>query len=259
MASTSTTSVSELLRAWRTRRQLSQLQLATRANVSTRHLSYLETGRSKPTRNMLERLARHLEVPLRERNQLMLAAGLAPAYPERGLNAPELLAVSSALQSNMDAHMPFPALLLDHRWDVVDRNPATDFLLRGCAAHLIAPPINALRLTLHPDGLAPRIINLGQWRTHLLSQVQSRSERDGDPRLHDLAAELASYPGDDVGHPVLTDVVIPLELKVGDAKLRFFSVSATVESAIDITIDELRVEAFYPADDPTRDAILAMK
>lgn len=254
----STTPVGELLRAWRTRRQLSQLQLAIRANVSTRHLSYLETGRSKPTLTMIERLADQLEIPLRERNQLMLAAGLAPIYPERGLDAPELLAVSKALRSLMEAHMPFPALILDRWWNIVDRNAATDFLLDGCATYLLESPVNALRLTLHPDGLAPRIANLGQWRAHLLSQVQSRSERDGDPRLRDLVAEVSSYPGEDVGRPVLTDVVLPLEITVGGAELRFFSVSAMVESALDVTVDELRIEAFYPADEFTRNSIIAM-
>ncbi|WP_436327076.1 helix-turn-helix domain-containing protein [Brevibacterium sp. FAM 27836] len=258
MTAINSISFGELLREWRTRRQLSQLQLATRASVSTRHLSYLETGRSQPSRTMIERLAGYLDVPLRERNQLMHAAGLAPTYPERGLDAPESLAVSRALQSIMDAHLPFPALLLDRWGDVVDRNAATDFLLHGCAAHLVEPPINALRLTLHPDGLAPRITNLGQWRSHLLTQVQSRSERDGDARLHELAAEVAAYPGDDVGRPVLTDVVVPLELRVGGAELRFFSISAAVESAMDVTVDELRIEAFYPADETTRNAILGM-
>lgn len=258
MTAINSISFGELLREWRTRRQLSQLQLATRANVSTRHLSYLETGRSQPSRTMIERLAGHLGVPLRERNQLMHAAGLAPTYPERGLDAPESLAVSRALQSILEAHMPFPALLLDRWWGVVDRNAATDFLLHGCAAHLVEPPINALRLTLHPDGLASRITNLGQWRSHLLTQVRSRAERDGDARLHELAAEVASYPGDDVGRPVLTDVVVPLELRVGDAALRFFSISAAVESAMDVTVDELRIEAFYPTDEATRSIILAL-
>lgn len=237
---------------------MSQLQLSSLTDVSTRHLSYVETGRSVPTRQMIERLAHHLEVPLRERNQLMLAAGLAPSYPERELDAPELLAVSKALQSLLEAHMPFPALVLNRWWDIVDRNAATDLLLSGCAAHLLEPTMNAVRLTLHPEGLAPRIANLGQWRSRLLSQVQARSDRDGDPRLRRLAEEVAAYPGDGVGQPASTDVVTPLELMIDGTTLRFFSISATVESARDVTVDELRIEAFYPSDETTRNAVFAL-
>ncbi|WP_245708773.1 helix-turn-helix domain-containing protein [Ruania alba] len=254
----SATPIGELLRAWRVRRQLSQLQLSSRADVSTRHLSYVETGRSTPTRQMIERLAHHLEVPLRERNHLMLAAGLAPTHPERGLDAPELLAVSRALQSLLEAHMPFPALVLDRWWDIVDRNAATDLLLAGCAAHLLEPPMNAVRLTLHPEGLAPWIANLGQWRSRLLAQVRARFDRDGDVRLRDLAVEAAAYPGDGAGRLAPSDVVMPLELTIDGAMLRFFSISATVESARDVTVDELRIEAFYPSDDATRSAVFAL-
>ncbi len=207
---------------------------------------------------MIERLAHHMEIPLRERNQLMLAAGLAPTHPERELDAPELLAVTRALQSLLEAHMPFPALVLDRWWDIVDRNAATDLLLAGCAAHLLEPPMNAVRLTLHPEGLAPRIANLGQWRSRLLAQVQARSDRDGDLRLRDLAEEAAAYPGDGAGRPALTDVVMPLELTIDGATLRFFSISATVESARDVTVDELRIEAFYPSDEDTRNIVFAL-
>lgn len=257
MPASSAAPVGELLRDWRQRRKMSQLQLSSRADVSTRHLSYLETGRSKPTPSMIARLAHHLDVPLRERNQLMLAAGFAPPHPERGLDAPELLAVSGALQRVLDAHLPFPALLLDRWWDVVDRNAATDLLLAGCAAHLLEPPVNAVRLTLHPDGLAPRIRNLGQWRSHLVGQVRARAERTGDERLHALALEAAEYPGDDVGPLARTDVVVPLQLAGGDRDLTFFSIASIVESALDVTVDELLIEAFYPADDATREVLSA--
>jgi transcriptional regulator with XRE-family HTH domain len=252
MTATKAPPVGELLRGWRVRRQLSQLQLAARAEVSTRHVSFVETGRSRPTRAMIERLASHLDVPLRERNQLLLSAGFAPTHPQRNLDAPELLAVSLALQEILDAHLPHPALVLDRWWDILDRNSATDVLMEGCAAHLLEPPVNAIRLSLHPEGLAPRIHNLGQWRTHLIGQVRSRAQRTGDQRLHDLAAEVTAYPGDDAGTPVSTDVVIPLELTVGDAQLRFFSISASVESALDVTVEELSIEAFYPADEITK-------
>lgn len=257
MAEASGTGVGDLLRSWRRRRQLSQLDLSARTGVSTRHLSYVETGRSRPTRAMIERLAAELEIPLRERNELLLAAGLAPAYPERSLDAPELLAVSGALQTILDAHLPFPALLLDRWWNVVDRNAATDVLLAGCAPQLLEPPVNAVLLTLHPEGLAPRIANLGQWRAHLLAQVRSRAARTGDRRLHQLADRATALPGEDAGRAARADVVVPLELETADGVLRFFSISTAVESAADVTIDELRLEAFYPADEATRGAIAA--
>ncbi|WP_156253905.1 helix-turn-helix domain-containing protein [Pseudactinotalea terrae] len=243
--------VGALLRGWRERRRLSQLELSARANVSTRHLSFVETGRSKPTREMIDRLSTHLDIPLRERNQLLLTAGFAAAHPEHAMNAPELRSVSSALRQILDAHSPYPALVLDRWWDIVDRNAATDVLLEGCAPHLLEPPVNAVRVSLHPEGLAPQIRNLGQWRTHLIGQVRARAERTGDPRLLCLAEEAAAYPGDDVGRPAVTDVVIALELDLAGENLRFFSVSAAVESALDVTIDELRIESFYPADDTT--------
>ncbi|EGD53735.1 helix-turn-helix domain-containing protein [Gordonia neofelifaecis] len=244
------------LRRWRQHRQLSQLQLSNRAGVSTRHLSWVENGRSRPTRDMIERLAGHLDVPLRERNQLLLSGGFAPAYSCSDLSSPELFAVSSALQALLEAQSPFPALLLDRWWDVVDYNAAVDPLLAGCAPHLLEPPMNAVRLALHPDGVASQIINLGQWRRHLIGQVRRRADRLADPRLAALADEVAAYPGDDVDPPDPTDVVVPMRLRVDDGELRFFSVLTSVESAHDVTIDELRVECFYPADAATRETVL---
>lgn len=243
--------VGTLLRGWRERRRLSQLDLASRAEVSTRHLSFVETGKSIPTREMIDRLATHLDVPLRERNHLLLSAGFAPQHPERTLDAPELLAVSAALGRILDAHLPNPALVLDRWWDIVDRNSATDFLLEGCSDHLLDPPVNAVRLSLHPEGLAPRIRNLGQWRAHLIGQVSARAQRTGDARLRSLADEVTAYPGEATGTPGAGDVVIPLILSMQPGDLSFFSISAAVESALDVTVDELRIEAFYPADEAT--------
>jgi transcriptional regulator with XRE-family HTH domain len=240
--------VGELLRGWRERRRLSQLELAATADVSSRHLSFLETGRSLPSREMIERLSEQLDVPLRERNQLLLSAGFAPKYGQHGLNSPELKSVSRAFSTILDAHLPNPALVLDRWWDVVDRNAATDLLIDGCAAELLEPPVNAIRLTLHPEGLASRITNLGQWRAHLLSQLRSRHARTGDDRLRHLLEEVSAYPGEHAGTPARTDVVVPLQLRIGSEELSFFSIAATVESATDITIDELQLEAFYPAD-----------
>ncbi|WP_068044152.1 helix-turn-helix domain-containing protein [Nocardia speluncae] len=249
--------VGGLIRAWRERRRLSQLQLAAQAEVSTRHLSFLETGRSRPTREMIERLATHLDVPLRERNELMLSAGYAPRYGQRDPDAPELRAVMDAFRTLLDAHLPHPALVLDRCWDVVDRNTATDVLLEGCAPELLEPPVNAIRISLHPDGLAPRIRNLGQWRGHLLSQIRSRSAATGDPRLRSLLDEVSAYPCRDTGIAARADVVVPLRLGVGDTEFSFFSVTTSAMSATDVTIDELHIEAFYPADEATARAFRA--
>ena len=201
---------------------------------------------------MIERLGTHLDVPLRERNRLLLAGGFAPAYGDGDLRSPELFAVSAALQSLLEAQNPFPALLLDRWLDVVDYNAAVAPLLEACAAHLRTPPMNAVRLALHPEGLAPRIANLGQWRRHLIGQVRHRADRLADQRLVALADEAASYPGDDVGEPDPGDVVIPMRLTTPAGELRLFSVLTAVESALDVTVDELRVESFYPADESTR-------
>lgn len=253
---TSRPDVGPALRWWRHHRQLSQLQLAERAGVSTRHLSWVENGKSRPTRDMIERLAVQLDVPLRERNQLLLAGGFAPEYGDGDLSAPELFAVSTALRSLLDAQAPFPALLLDRWWDVVDYNEAVAPLLAACAPRLLEPPMNAVRLALHPDGLAPRIVNLGQWRRHLIGQVRGRADRLADARLIALADEAAAYPGDDVGAPDPSDVVVPMRLATPTGELRLFSVLTAVESALDVTVDELRVESFYPADDATRTTLM---
>ncbi|WP_426187055.1 helix-turn-helix domain-containing protein [Microbacterium sp. TWP3-1-2b2] len=243
--------VGALLKRWRERRRLTQMQLALDTEVSARHLSFVETGRSRPTPNMIDRLAASLEVPLRERNELFLAAGYAPQYLERDLRSPELHAIADAFRVLLDAHMPHPALVLDRWWNVVDRNAATDLLLAGCADHLLEPPVNAVRLSLHPDGLAPRIRNLGQWRSFLLGQVRHRFERTADPQLGELLEEAGRYPGPDAERAAPRDVVVPLRLSVGDEELSFFSIAASVVSAMDVTVDDLHIEAFYPADATT--------
>lgn len=250
--------VGGLIRAWRERRRLSQLQLAAQAEVSTRHLSFVETGRSRPTREMIERLATHLDVPLRERNELLLVAGYAPRYGRRDPDAPELHAVMDAFRTLLDAHLPHPALVLDRCWDVVDRNTATDLLLEGCARELLEPPVNAIRISLHPEGLAPRIRNLGQWRGHLLSQIRARLAATGDPRLRSLLDEVSAYPCPDAGVVARADVVVPLQLSVGDTEFSFFSITTSAMSATDVTIDELHIEAFYPADEATMRIFRAM-
>jgi transcriptional regulator with XRE-family HTH domain len=248
---TTTAEVGLLLRTWRERRRLSQLELSNRAEVSTRHLSFVETGRSRPTADMIERLAGQLDVPLRERNRLLLAGGFAPAHPEHELDEPDLAAVLAALKVVLAAHEPHPALLLNRWWDLVDANAAIAPLLDGVDATLLEPPVNVLRLTLHPGGLAPRITNLSQWRGHLLEQLAQRIERTADPRLVELAAELAGYPGGQPEPASPTDVVLPLRLSSPAGELSFFSIAAHVGTATDVTVDELTLEAFYPADEAT--------
>ncbi|HEV7204840.1 MAG TPA: helix-turn-helix transcriptional regulator [Jatrophihabitans sp.] len=255
MTSTVTRPVGHLLREWRERRRLSQLDLSIRADISTRHLSFVETGRSRPTPEMILRLTEQLDVPLRERNQVLLAGGYAPAFPQHGLDAPELAKVREAMRLVLTSHEPYPAVVIDRWWTMLDANPAVTRMTDGVAAHLLEPPVNVLRLTLHPDGLAPRIVNLGQWRAHLLSQVRHRVELTGDPRLVELAAELRDYPGGTDAAPPPAEVVLPMRLRQGALELSLFTVAAVVETASDITVDELVIESFYPADEATAQAL----
>jgi transcriptional regulator with XRE-family HTH domain len=243
--------VGQLLRDWRERRRLSQLELSIQAEISTRHLSFVETGRSRPTPEMILKLTEHLDVPLRERNQLLLAGGYAPAYPEHGLDAPELASVREALRLVLKGHEPHPALVINRWWELLDANAAVAALTAGCAPWLLEPPVNVLRLSLHPDGVAPRIRNLAQWRGHLLEQVRRRAGQTGDARLLELHEELAGYPGGFAPPTPSANVVLPLRLDHGSGELSFFSIAATVETASDVTVEELVIESFYPADAET--------
>ncbi len=243
--------VGQLLCGWRERRRLSQLDLSIRADISTRHLSFVETGRSRPTPEMILKLTETLDVPLRERNQLLLAGGYAPAYPQHGLDAPELASVRTALRQVLAGHEPYPALVINRWWELQDANAAVALLTTGCAPALLEPPVNVLRLSLHPDGMAPRIANLAQWRAHLLESLHRRVEQTGDARLHDLHTELAGYPGGLDPTMPAGNVVLPLQLSHGDDVLSFFSISSVVQTAADVTVDELVIEAFYPADHAT--------
>jgi transcriptional regulator with XRE-family HTH domain len=256
-----TPEVGTLLRGWRERRRFSQLDLSNASGVSTRHLSWVENGRSRPTAEMVERLAAHLDVPLRERNRLLLAAGFAPAHPEHHLDDPGLAAVRASLRAVLVAHEPHPAVLLDRRWDLLDANAAVAPLLDGVAAHLLEPPVNVLRLSLHPDGLARRALDLGEWRAHLLEQLDRRIERTADPRLVALAAELADYPaGEPTAPPPPDRVVLPLRLRAADGGvLSLFSIASHVTTAADATLEDLTIEAFLPADEATARALAVSK
>jgi transcriptional regulator with XRE-family HTH domain len=253
---TDMTDVGELLRQWRRRRGLSQLALAGAADVSARHLSFVETGRARPSRAMLLRLAEHLEVPLRDRNALLLAAGLAPAYSERRLDEPPMAVVADAVRRILAAYEPFPALVVDRRWELVDANDAVALLTAGCAPELLEPPCNVLRLCLHPDGLAPRIRTLGSWRAHLLTRLRHQITATGDRHLHALLDELRTYPAPPAD-PVPTPApVVPIRLQGPDGtELAFLSTTTLFGTPGDVTVDELAIEAFLPADDATAAAL----
>ncbi len=248
--------VGDLLRGWRQRRRLSQLDLALDAGVSARHLSFLETGRARPSREMLLRLAERLDVPLRERNELLLAAGFAPAYARRGLDSPDLAVVTRALDLVLTAYEPFPALVVDRAWELVTANTSVALLLDGVAPHLLEPPANVLRLSLHPDGLAPRIANLPQWRAHVLHRLGREAHLTGDPGLVALHRELCALPGG-TDRSVPDGIAVPLRVRAGEEVLSFLSTVTTFGTAVDLTAAELSVEAFLPADERTAEVLRA--
>jgi transcriptional regulator with XRE-family HTH domain len=247
--------VGELLREWRQRRRLSQLDLAIAANISARHLSFVETGRSRPTSGMILRLAEQLDVPLRERNALLLAAGYAPAYPERALAEPELQAVQAALARVLASHEPYPAAVVNRCWELVHANQGIELFTRQAEPELLEPPANVLRLSLHPGGMAPRIANLPEWRAHVLARLSRQIEATGDTRLAELREELAAYPGGQSHQPAPADVVVPLRYRSGGQVLSFLSITAVIGTPMDITVQELAIESFYPADAPTAAAL----
>jgi transcriptional regulator with XRE-family HTH domain len=250
-----TSAVGELLREWRQRRRLSQLDLAIEADVSARHLSFVETGRSRPTSAMILRLSEHLEVPLRDRNTLLLAGGYAPVYPEHGLDEPELAAVRAGLVRILTGHNPYPAVLVNRWWELIDQNVSTGIFTDGVAPSLLEPPVNVLRLSLHPDGMAPRIANLAEWRAHLLTRLHRQAAAASDARLAALHEEIRGYPGGESEPPRLTDVAVPLRYRHGGRVLSFFSMTAVVGAPMDITVGELALESFYPADETTAQAL----
>jgi transcriptional regulator with XRE-family HTH domain len=250
--------VGTLLRDWRQRRRMSQLDLALEAGVSARHVSFVETGRSKPSAEMVVQLAEHLEVPLRDRNALLLAAGYAPAYAQRDLDEPEMGPVRDAIDRVLRGHEPYPAIVVDRHWGLIAANRAVALLIAGAAAHLTEPPVNVLRLSLHPEGMAPRIVNLGEWRAHLLDRLGRQAVVSGDPALFALHEELAGYPGGEPGHaPDLEAgaIAVPLRLDVDGDELAFISTATTFGTATDVTVSELAIESFFPADERTANAL----
>jgi transcriptional regulator with XRE-family HTH domain len=248
--------VGELLRQWRERRRLSQLDLALQTGISTRHLSFVETGRSRPSRDLLLRLAEQLEVPLRERNHLLFAGGYAPAFGQTALDAPQMAAVREALRQVLTGHEPYPAVVVDRAWNLVDANTSVDLLVGQADPRLLAPPANVLRVSLHPDGMAPRIVNLGEWRAHLFGRLRRQIGLTADPGLVELYDELRAYPSDqpepEIEVPGPGDVVVPLRLRHGGRELSLLSIMASFGTPLDVTVAELAIESFFPADAETQ-------
>lgn len=249
--------VGPLLRAWRERRRVSQLELALRADSSARHISFVETGRSRPSEEMVLRLAEHLDVPVRERNSLLLAAGYAPRYPETPLDDPALGALREGLERLIQGYEPYPALVVDATYTVVAANRGITMLLDGVPESLLQPPLNAMRLTLHPEGIAPRIRNLGEWRGHLLTQMERQIALHRSEPLRALYEEVAAYPApeavDDGEQPAdsVPYFALPMRIEHDGRVLSFVSSISTFNTPMDVTVSELAIETFLPADPAT--------
>ncbi|MCC8451588.1 helix-turn-helix domain-containing protein [Streptomyces rochei] len=248
--------VGPLLRAWRERRRVSQLELALRADSSARHISFIETGRSRPSEEMVLRLAEHLDVPVRERNALLLAAGYAPHYPETPLDDPALDALREGMERLIRGYEPYPALVVDATYRVLAANRGILMLLDGLPEHLLQPPVNAMRLTLHPEGLAPRIRNLREWRGHLLEQMRRQIALHRSEPLRALYEEVAAYPvpesgaGEEPAEPV-PYFALPMQIEHEGRTLSFISSISTFNTPMDVTVAELAIETLLPADPAT--------
>ncbi len=256
--------VGSQIRDWRRRRRLSQLDFALDARISQRHLSFIESGRSVPSRDMILRIAEHLGVPLRERNAMVLAAGYAPVFPERSLSDPDLAPARRAIEMILKGHEPYPALAVDRLWHLVDANAAVKRLLGVIAdASLLEPPVNVLRLSLARGGLAPHILNFPEWRTHILDRLHTQVGITGDPSLAALRAELAALPfdggpGPDMGQGRYGDVAVPLRLRMPFGDLALITTTTVFGTPVDVTVSELALEMFFPTDEATALALQRM-
>lgn len=247
------------LKDWRQRRRMSQLNLALEAEISSRHLSFIESGRASPSRDVVGRIAASLGLPLRERNSLFLAAGYAPDYPERSLQDPTLAIARSAVERIIDCHMPFPALAVDRYWTLLHANAAVHALMMGAAEHLRTGPVNVLRLTLHQHGLAPRIRNLPEWKAHVLGRVSQQIRASADPKLEALLEELSAYPAPAAKeHHEPCDFVAPLVLDSPLGTLSFVSTTTVFGTAVDVTLSEVTIESFFPADGATSERLRSL-
>ncbi|BDI28924.1 transcriptional regulator [Capsulimonas corticalis] len=247
--------VGEMLREWRQRRRMSQLDLAFEADISSRHLSFVETGRAQPSRDMLLHLAERLDVPLRERNTLLVAGGYAPVFAERELADPAMDAVRGAIELVLTAHEPYPALAVDRHWTMRASNASVALFWMGVDPALLQPPVNILRMAVHPNGLSPRIANYRQWRSLLMARLRQQIAATADPFLIELVEEIQSYPeppGAAEGPPAndgeYAGIVTPLQITTDEGILSFFSTTTVFGTPVDITLSELAIEAFFPAD-----------
>lgn len=256
------TSVGGMIREWRSRRRMSQLDLAAEADISQRHLSFVESGRARPSRDMVLHLAARLDVPLRERNRLLLAAGFAPSFAERPIDDPSLEPAMAAVRLVLKAHEPAPAIAVDRHWTLVAGNRAAEPLLSLADPALLAPPVNVLRLSLHPRGLAPHIVNLGEWRAHILDRLRRLAAATADAAIEALIEELRTYPGEASRTPVVHDagsaIAYPLKISLGGTVLSFISTITVFGTPLDVTLSELAIESFFPADEATRAALARM-
>ncbi|MGX2993644.1 helix-turn-helix domain-containing protein [Streptomyces sp. JNUCC 64] len=250
--------VGPLLRDWRERRRVSQLELALRAGSSARHISFVETGRSRPSEELILRLADHLDVPVRERNALLLAAGYAPRFPETSMDDPSMAGLREGLDRLLRGYEPYPALVVDATYQVIAANRGITMLLGDVPERLLTPPMNAMRLTLHPEGLARRVRNLAEWREHLLEQMARQIALDRSPVLRDLYEEVSAYPVLNPGEPAARGAstpyfALPMQVEHDGRVLSFVSSIATFNTPMDVTVAELAIETFLPADEETAD------
>lgn len=251
--------VGQMLREWRERRRHSQLSLSAEAEISQRHLSFLESGRAKPSREMVLRLSDVLRLPLRARNSMLLAAGFAPGYSEQALDGPAMDQARAAIDRIVHAHHPHPALALGRDWTIITANNAVSILTEGAAPHLLEGPVNALRLSLHPEGIAGRIVNYAEWRAHILRRLDDDIDRSADEVLMALRAELARYPapvGAAPARPVpAPSIAVPLVVRSSFGRLSFLSTTTLFGTAVDVTLADIVIESFFPADQATADAM----
>jgi len=262
---THTDPVGSLLAAWRHRRHRSQLDLATSISMSQRHLSFVETGRARPSRDLLQRLSDELDLPLRDRNAIMVAAGFAPPHPERRMDDRALRPALDAVERVLKGYEPFPALAVDRHWQLQVANGPVQALIADVAPDLLRPPINVLRLSLHPDGLGPRLANFREWRAHVLDRLDRQYQLSGDGALTDLHAELAAMPVPPGAEPwarpasdPLAGLAVPFRLRSSGGVLSFLSFTTVFGTALDVTLSELVIETFVPADAETAAALVAM-
>ena len=252
--------IGQLMKAWREQRRMSQLELASEARISQKHLSFIESGRSAPSRDMIVHLADHLDVPLRERNALLLSAGFAPIYRERAINDPALVRARATVEQILKAHEPFPALAVDRNWNMIAGNTAALTLAGTAAPELLKPPVNVMRLSLHPKGLAPLIVNLAEWRHHLIERMRRQARLTRDPGIEALLKEVEAYPAPAEKLVTLPedDIAIPLRLRTPGGVLSFHSTITVFGTPVEITLSEISLEAFYPADEATAAALRAL-